>query len=173
LKEGITHINMVPSKKGKFWTLSQLFLVLIIFVKPKGAKEILNREEKVGLLCVAQDGLVLPIGQFGVHRTVRCTVRPSGCSREKLASVGYKSPESPCRTRGQSSVPASQRLVVTSARTIGHMEHRTVRCPQNRKPTNLMTCSHYTVQCLVCTHGQKATRAFQMELQRLLGPLRL
>jgi hypothetical protein len=57
----------------------------------KGAKEILNGQYKVGLLCVAPDG--------PVHGPTK------DCSRGKSASVSNKSPDSP---RGSQDSPVCQ-----------------------------------------------------------------
>jgi hypothetical protein len=43
----------------------------------KETKEDKGRNREKLLECVAPDGPVPPTGQSGVHRTVRCTVRPN------------------------------------------------------------------------------------------------
>jgi hypothetical protein len=139
--------------------------------------------------------VVPPTGQSGVQRTVRCaTDSPvhglaNSLLSRFLAYVGYDSPDNP---RVAPDSPVSQQPT-----TSGHIgpqptvkwrtgqsgvPHQTVRCPQNRKAANQgfsararpahcsLSSVHWTVQC---TRRQKATRAFQMELQLLLGPLGL
>jgi hypothetical protein len=44
---------------------------------PKEAKENKGRNREKLLDCVALDGPLPPTGQSGVHRIVRCTVRPN------------------------------------------------------------------------------------------------
>jgi hypothetical protein len=63
------------------------------------------------------------------------------------------------------------------------VHHQTVRCAKGPVAATVVFAKQgrksRTVHCLVvhqtvqCTHGQNATRAFQMELPRLLTPLGL
>jgi hypothetical protein len=130
------------------------------------------------------------------HRTVRCHPPDSpvhGPADSLLsgfsASVGYNSPDGPHE--------APDSLVSQQPMASGHIglgptvewrtgqsgaPHRTVRCPQNRNSTNQrILCRAQRAHCSLsgvhrtvrCTRGQKANRAFQMELQRLLASLGL
>jgi hypothetical protein len=105
------------------------------------------------------------------------------CVSAILDLVGYKSPDRPC--------VALDNTVSQQPTASGHVglgptvkwrtgqsgaPHRTVRCPQNRKAANqeiLCPRPAHALFTVRCTHGQKASRAFQMELQWLLGPLGL
>jgi hypothetical protein len=121
---------------------------------------------------------VPPIGQSGVHRTVRCTIHQTLCSWVFLATSAI-----------------IHRTVRVRRRTVRCTNHATATyhvdqeptviwrigpsgAPQKRKPTNKSIlyhvlssyCSlsgvHRTVRC---AHGQKTRIAYQMELQRLLA----
>jgi hypothetical protein len=107
-----------------------------------------------------------------IHRTVRCAPDCPVCIvlSSVLAarsangrSCDQRAPRVPSqRSLGRtrlSGVPWDQRLAMVSFTKQGR-ESRTVQCP----------VVHRTVRC---AHGHKATKAYQMELQRLLGPLGL
>jgi hypothetical protein len=122
--------------------------------------------------------------------SVRCpgwSARRTRCSREKLGTMRLK-------FTGPSGEPAVLAPTVgsaISAEAAGDAwpvptvtrPHRTVRCTtraggcngrlrQRRKEITTVHCpvGHQTVRC---AHGQKATIAYQMELQRLLAALGL
>jgi hypothetical protein len=103
LEEDIIQIYMGPSEKEKLYTLSQLFWVLIIFVKVLGTlwsqakkeqKRIRLKKEKGTDLCSTERS-------GATHRTVRCAPDspmhgpPNRPLSGSLASVGYKSLDRP------------------------------------------------------------------------------
>jgi hypothetical protein len=138
--------------------------------------------------------------QPAVHRTVRCAPNSVRCQagalgeqvalRKRAGRCIYNSPDCPvCQPRTQPTIShAINGRHVCSAN--GHqgapdypIRHRTVRCAMGpevamvsfaiqEKESHTVHCS-VVLQTIRCTHGQKAIRAFQMELQRLLGPLGL
>jgi hypothetical protein len=140
-------------------------------VKSKGAKRKKKEKEKA---CWTEE-----------HRMVWChspdspVHGPANCLLSGiLACVGYNLPDSP-RGAPDSPVcpPPMASCHVDRGPTVKWSTGRS-GVPQNRTsqsresvPTH---CSLSGVHRIVrCTRGQKATRAFQMELQQLLGPLGL
>jgi hypothetical protein len=134
-----------------------------------------------------------------LHRTVRCTpnsVRCPGwcaqrthCSREKLGSHGYNSPDCSLCT-GLSDVAVAPAPMVDNAisgRRVdfanGHQAAPDYPVCQGAMATTVgfavKGSKSHTVHCPVVhrivryAHGQKATIAFKIELQRLLAALRL
>jgi hypothetical protein len=141
---------------------------------PKETKEDKGRNIEKLLDYVAPDGSVPPTGQSGAlsgptrcsrvfqptlaknHRTVRAWHRTVRCSSHATASCHVDLGPTITWCTGQSGAP------------------------QKRKPTNQVIlcrvqcayCSLSGVHRIVrCANRQKATIAFQMELQRLLAPL--
>jgi hypothetical protein len=121
------------------------------------------------------------------HRTVRCHPPDSpvhGLTNWALSGIlacfGYNSPD---HSREAPDSPVSQQPMAS-----GHVSTRPTvnrrigidQCPQKKKPANQgilyrahrayysLSGVHRTVRC---TCRQKATRAFQIELQRLLAAL--
>jgi hypothetical protein len=96
-------------------------------------------------------------GLSGVHRTVRCASHtPSQRSIARSAGATWLSQQSTGDT-GLLGVPRGLWLATVGFAKEGS-KSSTIQCPVVR----------LTVWC---AHGQKATKAYQMELQRLLGPL--
>jgi hypothetical protein len=62
---------------------------------PKETKEDKGRNREKLLDCAVPDGPVPPTGQSGVHRTVRCTVRPNSLLSGFSSYVGYNSTDHP------------------------------------------------------------------------------
>jgi hypothetical protein len=99
-----------------------------------------------------------------------------------LACVDYNSPDRLCVALDS---PVSQQPTaschVARGPTAGWRTGRSY-APQKRKLSNQVIlyhiqCAHYSLfgvhRTVRCTRGQKAIRAFQMEIQRLLAPLGL
>jgi hypothetical protein len=62
---------------------------------PRETKEDKGRNREKLLDCAAPDDPVPPTGQSGVHRTVRCMVRPNSLLSSFSGYVGYNSPGIP------------------------------------------------------------------------------
>jgi hypothetical protein len=147
-------------------------------VKSKGAKKKKERKRKA---CWTEE-----------HQTVRCLSLdspvhgPANCLLSRiLACVGYNSPDRPRGAPDSPECPPpTASCHVDRGPTVkwstGQSGARTGRSGAPRTETSQSRdsvpthCSlsgvHRTVRW---TRGQKATRAFQMELQQLLGPLGL
>jgi hypothetical protein len=97
---------MVPCEKGKLWTLSQLFCTNhtclsarnLMMSSQNGAKESEIEKEESGLLRVAPNGPVPPIGQSGA----RSAEQPA---LENFSLRDYNSSDRP---RGASNSPVCQ-----------------------------------------------------------------
>jgi hypothetical protein len=134
------------------------------------------------LHCAAPNGPVPPTGQSSVHRTIRCTVHQTLCSRVFLATsarihrtVCARCQTVRCTSRATATYHSDQEpTVIWRTRPFG--------APQKRKPTNqvilcCVLCSYCSLsgvhQIVRCAHEQKARITYQMELQRLLATLGL
>jgi hypothetical protein len=132
--------------------------------------------------CAAPDGPVPPTGQSGGHRTVRCAVCQTLCSRVFLAmsaiihwTVRARRWTIRCTSRAMAICHVDQEpTVIWRTRPSG--------APHKRKPTNqAILCRVLCSYCLLsgvhrivrCAHEKKARIAYQMELQRLLAALGL
>jgi hypothetical protein len=134
---------------------------------PKGAKEDKGRNREKVMDCVAPDSLVHGPAMWAL----------SGI----LAYVGYNSPNRPREAPDSSVQPPTASCHVGWGPTV---KWRTGQsgAPQNQKLANqgILYRAHRAYHSLSgvhrivwCTRGQKATGAFQMELQRLLAALGL
>jgi hypothetical protein len=150
--------------------------------KSKGAKENKKEKGKSVLDCVAPDSPVPHTRQSGVHQTLRCTVRSIACSWEvwPASAIIHRTVHVERRTVR---CVSHQRLVTTSAkdqRSSGASNSPVPltgrsgasRIGNHPSHDSLPThCSQSGVYRIVrCTRRQKATKAYQMELQRLLAP---
>jgi hypothetical protein len=131
--------------------------------------------------CAAPNGPVPPTGQSGVHRTVRCTVSPTLCSRGFLATstiihrtVRTRRRTVRCNNRATTTCHVDQGPTVIWRTRPSDAPHRTVRCPTEKETNQSGDSLSRPVLVLFtvrCAHGQKARIAYQMELQRLLTAL--
>jgi hypothetical protein len=135
-----------------------------------------------------------------VHRTIRCAPDSVRCQagapgdqaalRKKLGRRNYNSPDCPvCQPRAWLTVGYLINYATCAQPTVTRL-HRTIRCatglfgvPWDKRLATVgftkQGIKSRTVHCPVvyrtvrCAHGQKSIKAYQMELQRLLGPLGL
>jgi hypothetical protein len=147
-----------------------------ININPKENKRNQRKEQGkgAGLQCTKQSG--------ATHRTVRCHGPANWALSGILACVGYNSSDRP---REAPDSPVCE--PPTASCYVGRgpkVKWRTGQsgAPQKRKLANQRIlcraqcahCSLSSVHWIVrCTRGQKAIKAFQMELKRFLAPLEL
>jgi hypothetical protein len=119
------------------------------------------------LECAAPDDPVPPTGQSGVHRTVRCTVRPTLCSRVFLATSAIIHWKVCARRR---TVWCTSRATTTCHVDQGQRSYGAPDRPMPHRKENqpirrffAMSCAR-TVHCPVCTGQSGAPTDRRQEL---------
>ena len=118
------------------------------------------------------DGPVPPTEQFGMHRTVRCLVRPTRCSRGFQPTsaiipqmVRARKRTVRCANRATASCHVGLGPTVKCRTGQSGAPHRTVQCPLEQESSQSGILCPQTIHCLVCT-GQSGAPSNR----RQLGP---
>jgi hypothetical protein len=107
-----------------------------------------------------------------IHRTIRCTSDSPLCQPRAHALVGRTISGATC---AQPTITKPHQIVRCATRLSGVPWDQRLATVGFAKQGRESRTIHYLVvhRTVRCAHGQKATKAYQMELQRLLEPLGL